>query len=108
MSFGMRVWGPDGSLQMDTDSFTYQVLHNTLYTLSGNPVITVNVPGFNPDTCSAVILPTQPAADNYCLSALPYQSVAPGVVTIRGKNPSESGSILSTIQFRLLVMRYKN
>lgn len=108
MSSGMRVWGADGSLQMDTDSFTYQVLHNALYNLSITTVITVSIPGFNPANCVAVILPTQAAANSYCNSALPYQTVALNTVTIRAKNPAETDWFSTLIQFRLLVMRYKN
>ncbi len=108
MSFGVRVWGANSALQMDTDSFTYQIVHNALYDLTSTLVITVNIPGFSADTCVAVILPTEPAAGENSSSALPYMSVAPGVVTIRGKNPGEPGNWRSLMKFRLLVMRYKN
>ncbi|MCP1511024.1 hypothetical protein [Pseudomonas rhodesiae] len=111
MNYGLRVFGANGAIQMDTDSFTYQVMHNKLYKLGAQNdglVITVQIPGFDPAKCSAVILPTQAATDTDCLNALPYQSVAAGVVTIRAKNPGETGTYLSTIQFRLLVTRFKN
>lgn len=108
MSFGLRVWGANSAIQMDTDSFTYQVIHNALYDLSSNPVIIVNIPGFRSDTCVATILPTEAATSENSANALPYMSVAPGVVTIRGGNPSGRDNWRSLIKFRLLVMRYKN
>lgn len=108
MSSGMRAWGADGVLQMDTDSFTYQIIHNQVYTLTLGAVITLPIPGFSPSTCSCVMLPTTPAANPYCYYAMPFQSVSEGSVVIRSKNPSETGNYGSTIQFRLLIMRYKN
>ncbi|WP_143505275.1 hypothetical protein [Pseudomonas sp. ICMP 460] len=93
---------------MDTDSFTYQVIHNALYNLSLNPVITVNIPGFSVSNCVATILPTEASTGDYANNALPYMSVAPGVVTVRSKNPGETGNFGSLIKFRLLVMRFKN
>lgn len=108
MSHGVRTWDASGNLQMDTDSFTYQVLHNALYTLTMGAIVTASIAGFNPSTCTAVILPTQAAANNYCNSAMPFMSVGVGSVVVRSKHPNEPGAIGSTIQFRLLVMRFKN
>lgn len=108
MSHGVRTWDASGNLQMDTDSFTYQVLHNDLYTLTMGAVVTASIAGFDPETCTAVILPTQAAANNYCNSAMPFMSVGVGSVVVRSKHPNETGAIGSTIQFRLLAMRFKN
>lgn len=111
MSFGLRTWNAAGVIEMDTDVFTYQVLHSQTYSLSGNPVITVPVAGFSPESCSAVILPigNVDSSRQYCYDAMPYMSVAPGSITIRARNPSEKdANIASRISFRLLVMRYKN
>lgn len=108
MSTGLRTWAANGALQMDTDSYTYQVLHNAVYTLAMGAVVTANISGFNPATCTAVILPTQAAANNYCYSAMPFMSVGVGSVVVQSKHPNEPGAIGSTIQFRLLVMRFRN
>ena len=110
MGYGARTWSANGALELDTDSFTYQVIHNQLYQLTMGAVITVPVAGFDPATCCAVVLPTQPAANDNSTSAMPYQSVGMGVVTIRSKHPNQpaADSWGSTIQFRLLVMRHKN
>ena len=89
MSYGIRTWNANGVLEMDTDTFTYQVLHSQTYSLGSSQILTVPVPGFVPATCSAAILPV-------------------GVVTIRARNPSESDPIVTTrLTFRLLAMRYK-
>lgn len=109
MSFGLRTWGAGGALELDTDSFTYQILHSQTYTLG--TVITVPVSGLNPNNCSAVILPigNVDSSRQYCYDAMPYVTVSSDSVTIQAKNPSEPDSgIASRISFRLLVMRYKN
>lgn len=108
MSHGVRTWSENGTLQMDTDSFTYQVLHSQTYTLSLGQVITVSIPGFDPAKCVAVILPTAPAPNTYSYSSMPFMSVGVGSVTVRSKHPEEPGNIGSNIPFRLLVTRYKN
>lgn len=111
MSFGLRTWSEAGALQMDTDSFTYQVLHNQLYTLTLGAVITVPVSGFDPAKCVATILPTAPPtlSFNHARDAMPYMSVSSGQIIVRSRNPSEPDtSNGSQIPFRLLVMRYKN
>lgn len=109
MTYGVRTWTATAEIEMDTDSFTYQVLHNQVYKLSTNAVITVPVPGFSPANCVAAILPTQVSTGNYASNAMPYQTVANGTIVIRSRHPnepfSEGGSL---IQFRLLVMRYKS
>lgn len=111
MSFGLRTWSEGGVLQMDTDSFTYQVLHNQLYTLNIGAIITIPITGFDPSKCVATILPTAPPRFNFndARDAMPYVSVASGKVVVRSRNPSEPDiSNGSNIPFRLLVMRYRN
>ena len=109
MSYGLRTWDEGGVLQMDTDSFTYQVLHSETYTLARSQVLTVTVAGFDPATCSAAILPISPPPDEVVAvsGAIPYVSVAQNTITIRSKHPSETGTNMTQLTFRLLVMRYK-
>lgn len=109
MTYGVRTWTESGAIEMDTDSFTYQVLHNQVYQLTTNAVITVPVPGFSPANCVAAILPTQAPTGDYASNAMPYQTVENGTIVIQSRHPNEpfpeGGSL---IQFRLLVMRYKS
>ncbi|UVL26839.1 hypothetical protein [Pseudomonas donghuensis] len=113
MSYGLTVWDAQGNVQMTTDDFTYQVLHSQVYSMSENGgVHVINVPGFDPATCSAAILPTEAASQSQMDSAingLPYTSLAPGVITIYSKRPgSPSDAGYSLLKFRLLVMRFSN
>ena len=107
MSFGLRTWNEQGVLEMDTDTFTYQVIHNQLYRLSRGAVISVPIPSFTPSTCVATILPINSAPTVGGLDAMPYQSVSNGNVTISSFNPNNN-TYGSGIEFRLIVMRYKN
>ena len=108
MSFGLRTWGETGALELDTDSFTYQVLHNQLYTITDRGVITVPVAGFDPSKCCAAILPTTAPSSNDVTQGMPFMYVNSGSITIRSQNVNGGGYRGSTIQFRLLAMRYKN
>lgn len=106
MSFGLRVWGEDGALQMNTDDFTYQVIHNQQYQAGINPIV-VSIPGFTVATGVASLLPVGNATAENALNAMPYIEVYDGGVTIRGKHPQEPTTVLSTATVRLLVMRYR-
>lgn len=108
MSFGLRTWGAGGALELDTDSFTYQVIHNQLYTITDGGVITVPIAGFNPSTCCAAMLPTTAPSSTDVTQGMPYMYVNSGSVTIRSQNENGGGYRGSTIQFRLLAMRYRN
>lgn len=96
---------------MDTDTFTYQILHSKTYSLSSGQTITVYVDGLDPNTCSAAILPIGDIVYlsgglQSVVSAVPYVKVSSGTVTISPRNPSPSSSA-TKLDFRLLVMRYK-
>lgn len=110
MSFGLRTWSAKGAIELDTDNFTYQVIHNQRYQLSRGAVITVPIAGFDPAKCSASILPINPAASADNWEAMPYMSVGAGFVSIRSLHPNEDPKYGygSTIAFRLLAMRYRN
>ena len=111
MSYGLRTWNAKGVLELDTDTFTYQVIHNQVYQLTLRAVITVSIAGFSPANCVATILPITPPNTSYnsCYDAMPYMSVASGQVVVRSQNSMEPDTHNgSAIQFRLLVMRFKN
>lgn len=109
MTYGVRTFSESGVVELDTDSFTYQVLHNQTYNLAVTPVVTVTVSGFNAARCSAVILPIS-ASGSLSLphNALPYMSISGSTITVMGGHPRETDGTSSTIQFRLLVMRFRN
>ncbi|UXZ98916.1 hypothetical protein K3169_14095 [Pseudomonas phytophila] len=111
MTFGVRTWNAKGDLEMDTDSFTYQVIHNQVYQLNGTNAFSISIPGFNTSNCVATVLPISSSNSGLAKGAMPFVSVASGSVSVSSRNPQEpnADSVYgSQIQFRLLVMRYKN
>lgn len=63
MSFGIRIWGANGALELDENSFTARVVYSALVQRSsgeaGTRFITIN--GIDCSTHSAVYMPV----DNY-------------------------------------------
>lgn len=107
MSFGLRTWGAGGTLELDTDSFTYQVMHSQLYTITSGGSITVPITGFTTDKCVAVMLPLGDVTFEIAQQAMPYIFQSNGSVRIDSR-PAGSTSNGSTISFRLLAMRFRN
>lgn len=107
MSFGLRTWNEQGVLELDTDTFTYQVMFSQTYTMTNGGSITVPIDGFTTDKCVAVMLPLGTVAADYASEAMPYIFQNNGSVTINSR-PVGSTSNGSTISFRLLAMRLRN
>ena len=59
MSYGMRIWGADGALQLDENSFTIRIVASFLVTFSGSSrqVQSFSVPGINTANAIAVLVP---------------------------------------------------
>lgn len=107
MSFGLRTWGAGGALEMDTDTFTYQVMHSQLYTITSGGSITVPITGFTTDKCVAVMLPLGDVTMEVASQAMPYIFQSAGSVRIDSR-PQGSTDLGSAISFRLLAMRFRN
>lgn len=105
MSFGLRTWGGDGVIQMDTDTFTYQVIHNKTYQFSSGVTHGVTIPGFSPSTCVAALLPTG-RAGGVGYDTMPFMYVGAGGVTMYAYHPLNT-AVPSRLEVRLIVMRYK-
>jgi len=115
MSYGIRVWGPTGLLELDENSFTVRVIHSSLITRpAGTSYSDIAVAGCDPTTCNAVCIPVSeypadPSAQN--LYAIQYEpEVAYGFVRVwyvnRGIDPSSPPAPGLATQ-RLLVMKYR-
>ena len=108
MSFGLRTWSATGVLELDTDTFTYQVIHSQQYTMTNGGTITVPIAGFTTDKCVAVMLPLGTTfGSEIAADAMPYIIQQNGSVVMQSRPPGSSsqGSIIS---FRLLAMRFRN
>ncbi|MBJ2206106.1 hypothetical protein JFT33_05850 [Pseudomonas carnis] len=109
MSYGVRVWGPTGALELDETSFTVGVTFSALISKSAGRFIDISVPGVEPTKYSAVCVPVAPydtgGQFNSAIGFIP--EILNGSVRIWfGNRQSSSGPLGSATQ-RLLVMRYR-
>jgi hypothetical protein len=110
MSFGARVWGPTGLLELDETSFTVRVVYSEMVQ-AGVPAPGrtrfISIPGINPATHSAVCIPVAAydttAQSVYSIQYTPIVS-ANGVTVYFGFPGTSTGPIGLSAQ-RLLVMR---
>lgn len=65
MSFGLRTWGDNGTVQIDENSFTVRLVLSTLVeftTVKGNQDF--SVPGCNPSNSIAFVVPSGPVSND--------------------------------------------
>ena len=115
MSYGMRIWGADGALQLDENSFTFRVALSVVVNNSGWTITNsakgfgyqdFPVSGLTPSNGTATVIPI----GNYTDSETQFETeVLIGVVRIYNYNRGFdfSGANASTASsMRLLVMRF--
>lgn len=106
MPYGMRIWGPDGTLQLDENSFTLRVVLSQVVTFTGTrQVQTFSVPGCGPDNASAVVIPI----GNYGRNDFQFEvALGSGVVEVANWMRNWSpGTYTASGSMRLLVMRFR-
>lgn len=114
MSYGIRVWGATGNLELDENSFTVRVVYSGLVSRgvpnnSGPRNTYISIPGVSPSTHSAVCLPIgaypqDPNAQNAYAVQFEPQVVEGGVYVWFG-NRSHSTAVIGLGTQRLLVMK---
>lgn len=111
MSYGMRVWGPTGLLELDESSFTVRVVYSEIVQGSGQSVRSryISIPGIDSSTHSAVCIPVAAYdTSGQSWTAIQYTPmVGAGGVTVFYGNPATSTGPLGSSPQRLLVMRYR-
>lgn len=109
MSFGMRIWGADGALQLDENSFTVRVTHSSLVPKTEGRYVDIPVAGVDPQNYSAVCVPVVPysewAQQRSAISFTPV--VYAGYVRVFFGSPAADTGPTGITTQRLLVMRYK-
>ncbi|WP_321144386.1 hypothetical protein [Pseudomonas extremaustralis] len=113
MSFGMRIWGPTGFLELDENSFTVRVVYSALVQRSSGEARTrfIAVSGVDPSTHSAVCMPV----DNYGTDGLDQRNIqytpivtSGGVVLYFGQPGAPEGAPMGVLRDqRLMVVRYR-
>ena len=117
MSVGMRIWGADGALQLDENSFTVRIVYSQIITIQTGQgrYVDLAIPGYpdvNPTTYSAVCVPIAPYEVSGQRTPITYTPIIypgpPGYVRVYLGAPGGTGSApIGTTPQRLLVMRYK-
>lgn len=65
MTHGLRIWGGDGALQLDENSFTVRLVLSVLVTFTrAKEVQSLTVPGCNPGNAIAFVVPSGPVSNN--------------------------------------------
>ncbi|MDF2642427.1 MAG: hypothetical protein K0R45_1699 [Pseudomonas sp.] len=106
MAHGMRVWGADGVLQVDENSFTIRVLFSTPVTfplgaIKGNQDFAV--PGISPGNGTAIVVPIGAYPD----SQMQFETeVLDGLVRVYNHTRTYAASFTSSGTMRLIVMRW--
>jgi len=113
MSFGIRIWGANGALELDENSFTVRVVYSALVQRSSGEARTrfIAISGVDPSTHSAVCMPV----DNYGTDGQDQRNIqytpivtGGGVVLYFGHPGAPEGAPMGVLRAqRLMVMRYR-
>jgi hypothetical protein len=113
MSFGMRIWGADGALQMDENSFTMRVVFSEVVVSggftqsgpsSGMGYKQYSVPGVSTSNAIAVVIPIGTYSD----TTTQFETeMLDGAVRVYNYLRGYSGTWMSSVEsMRLLVIRF--
>jgi len=109
MSFGMRIWGADGALQIDETSFTMRVVLSVVVLNSGFPTRqsyqTFSVPGITTSNAIAVVIPI----DAYTSTATQFETelLSDSVRVYNYLRGYAGTNISNATSMRLLVIRFQ-
>ncbi len=106
MSFGMKIWGADGGLQMDENAFTMRVVMSALVTFptTNKSNQDFSVPGCDASNSVAVVIPTGPYNES-----LAYQfetEMLSGVARVYNHTRTFATSQSTSGTMRLMVIRF--
>ncbi|WP_123368093.1 hypothetical protein [Pseudomonas brassicacearum] len=106
MAHGMRIWGPDGALQFNTDTSTWRIVLSSVVSFAGaagKSTQQFSVPGCNANNAVAIVLPIGVvASDDRQLET----EMTDGTVNVRNYINGFAGLMFSHSTMRLIVMRW--
>lgn len=104
MAHGMRIWGADGVLQVDENSFTIRVMLSTLVTFTGGKSNQdFSVPGVGPANGSAIVVPV----GTYTDQQQQFETeLVDNVARVYNHTRGYAASYVATGTMRLIVMRF--
>lgn len=117
MTTGIRIWGANGALQLDENSFTVRVVYSTLVTR--NPErpnstrnVFISIPELTLESYTAVCVPNisfsgDPSGQDARNSMFDAQIVQGGVIVWFANRALQTSGAFGVGTQRLLVMRYR-
>lgn len=106
MAHGLRVWGADGALQIDENSFTIRVALSVLVSFpvgASKASQDFSVPGVGPGNGSAIVVPVGAYSD----SQLQFETeLLDGVTRVYNHTRGFAASTTASGTMRLIVMRF--
>lgn len=109
----MRIWGANGALELDENSFTVRVVYSALVQRSSGEARTrfIAISGVDPSTHSAVCMPVDSyGTDGQDARNIQYTPIVTsgGVVLYFGHPGAPEGAPMGILRTqRLMVMRYR-
>lgn len=105
MSYGMRIWGGDGALQLDENSFTVRLVLSVSVTFNGTKGYQdFAVPGCNSSNATAFVVPSSPVTT----SDRQFETeMLDGVARVYNYTRTFDASSVSVGTMRLFVVRFK-
>jgi hypothetical protein len=104
-AYGVRIWGADGALQLDENSFTIRVVLSTLVTFPVGPKSSqdFSVPGVGPGNGTAIVIPN----GTYNVNQMQFETeMLDGVARVYNHTRTYAASNVSSGTMRLIVMRW--
>lgn len=104
MAYGMRIWGADGVLQIDENSFTIRVVLSTLVTFgAGKSNQDFSVPGVGPGNGAAIVVPIGAYTDQQ----MQFETeLVDNIARVYNHTRGYAASTVATGTMRLIVMRF--
>lgn len=107
MSHGMRVWGGDGVLQIDENSFTMRIVLSTLVSFgvgAGKTNQDFSVPGCDTSNSVAIVIPVGPYSEG---SDRQFETeMLSGVARVYNYTRTFAASLIASGTMRLMVIRF--
>ncbi|MNF41267.1 hypothetical protein D3C84_222870 [compost metagenome] len=106
MAYGMRVWGADGALQLDENSFTMRVVLSTQvsFATAAKANQDFSVPGCDASNSVAIVIPVGPY--NADLSFQFETEMLSGVARVYNYTRTFAASLSTSGTMRLMVIRF--
>jgi hypothetical protein len=102
----MRIWGADGVLQVDENSFTMRVVLSTLVTFATGAKATqdFSAPGSDASNSVAIVIPTGPYNES---SSFQFETeMLSGVARVYNYTRTFAASLSTSGTMRLMVIRF--